>query len=39
MYVLNFLGLYLLLPAGIDNQIVENEAIKTQIVAVIKFYM
>ena len=36
MYVLNFLRLHLLLPAGIDNQIVENDAIKTQIVKVIK---
>ena len=33
---LNFLRLYLLLPAGIDNQIVQNDVIKTQIVEVIK---
>ena len=32
IYALNFL----LLPAGIDNQIVENDVIKTQIVEVIE---
>ena len=33
---LNFFRLYLLLPTGIDSQIVENDAIKTPIVEVIK---
>ena len=36
IYVHNFLSLCLLLRAGIDNQIVENDAIKTQIKDVIK---
>ena len=33
---LNFLRLYLLPPTGIDNQVAENDVIKTQIVEVIK---
>ena len=33
---LNFLRLYLLLPAGMDNQIVKNDAVKTQIVEITK---
>ena len=36
IYALDFLRLYLLLPSGIDNQIDENDVIKTKIVEVIR---
>ena len=34
IYALKFFCLYLLLPAGIENQIVENDVMKTQILEV-----